>query len=60
MELKEMCKTVRSKMGLTQKEFSRLIGTTQTEISFVENGFTPPHIERVTEIKKLYFEFVGK
>ena len=60
MELKEICKAVRQKMGLTQREFGRLIGTTQTEISFVENGFIPPHIERVAEIQRLYHKFVGK
>lgn len=41
MELKEMCKETRKAMSLTQREFAKIIGSTQTEVSFIEGGFTP-------------------
>lgn len=54
MELKEMCKETRKTMHLTQKEFAKLIGSTQTEVSFIEGGFTPPSAEKVNTILELY------
>lgn len=56
MELQEMCKTIRRKAGFSQKKLAGLIGTTQTEISFIERGFIPPHEERVKIIEKMYNE----
>lgn len=42
MELKEMCKVVRSSLNITQYQLADMIGTNQTEISFIERGFIPP------------------
>lgn len=42
MELKEKCKAIRNKLNLSQKQLAILIGSTQTEISFIERGFIPP------------------
>lgn len=41
MELKDMCFIARTSMQLSQKEFAKLVGSTQTEISFIEKGFVP-------------------
>ena len=54
MELKEMCKEARNAMRLSQKEFARLVGATQTEISFIEGGFIPPKEEKIKAIIKFY------
>ena len=54
MELKEMCYETRKAMLLTQREFAKLIGATQTEVSFIEGGFVPPNKQKVKLIKELY------
>lgn len=56
MELQEMCKIIRRARGLSQKKLAEQLGTTQTEISFIERGFIPPREERVKAIKKMYNE----
>ena len=56
MQLKEMCKEIRKAMGLSQKEFGLLIGSSQTEVSFIEGGFTPPNTAKIEKIQKLFNE----
>ena len=54
--LAEMCKTAREKMCLSQSKFAKLIGTNQTEISFIERGFIPENKEKIKNIKRIYEE----
>lgn len=54
MELKDMCKEVRKALSITQKEFGRIIGCSQTEIGFIEGGFIPPNQDKVKNIVKFY------
>lgn len=56
MELQEMCKSVRTKLNMTQTDFATLIGSNQTEISFIERGFIPNDMRKVEIIKDLYYE----
>lgn len=48
-----MCKDVRRELKLSQRELGVLIRSNQTEISFIERGFTPSK-SKVTAIKNLY------
>lgn len=52
--LAEMCKVARTEMGLSQSKFAVVVGTNQTEISFIERGFVPQDQEKINVIKKLY------
>ena len=47
MTFAEMCKETRAGMKLTQKKFAELIGSNQTEISFIERGFVPSDREKI-------------
>lgn len=58
MKLKDMCKCARQALKLSQKKFAEMIGTTQTEISFIENGFIPPNKNKAIAIMKIYNEQV--
>ena len=40
-------------MKLTQKKFAELIGSNQTEISFIERGFVPSDREKIRAIYEL-------
>ena len=52
--LAEMCKTARAERKLTQTKFAELVGTNQTEISFIERGFIPEDKKKIQNIIKLY------
>lgn len=54
--LAEMCKIARANLRLSQKNFAYLVGTNQTEISFIERGFVPENEEKIQNIQKLYEE----
>lgn len=54
--LAEMCKEARKAMKLSQKKFAELVGTNQTEISFIERGFIPLQKEKIDRIEYLYIE----
>lgn len=41
MTLSEKCKKIRQVCCLTQRELAELVGSNQTEISFIERGFIP-------------------
>lgn len=59
MELKEKCKYVREKIGMSQKDFAeRFLDTNQTEISFIERGFIPENRNKIETINRLYRCFV--
>lgn len=56
MELKEMCLAVRKRLKLSQRELAALVGTNQTEISFIERGFIPANSCKSVAIQNLYQE----
>jgi len=53
-ELKNMCKTIRKTLKFFEGKLAKMIGTTQTEISFIEHGFIPPNTKKVEMIKNMY------
>lgn len=53
-QLKDMCKEARDAIGLSQAKFAKIIGTNQTEISFIERGFIPEDKRKINAIKALY------
>lgn len=54
MELKQKCFEVRKQLKMAQKEFAVIIGTNQTEVSFIERGFIPENKNKVKIIEYLY------
>lgn len=56
MALADICKTTRYSLSLSQREFAELIGTNQTEISFIERGFIPESKDKINKIYTLYNE----
>ena len=52
-ELKDICFALRKKLHLSQRELAYLIGSTQTEISFIERGFIPVSSEKIHRIYQL-------
>jgi len=53
-ELKDMCLEVREKLKLSQRELAILIGSTQTEISFMEHGFIPLARDKIIKLYMLH------
>ena len=53
-ELKNMCKTIRKTLKFSQQKLAAIVGTTQTEISFIEHEFIPPNTKKVEMIKNMY------
>lgn len=51
--ISEMCKAIRKERQITQYAFASLIGTNQTEISFIERGFIPS-ADKIVAITQLY------
>lgn len=54
VSLAEKCKYIRSAIGLSQEDFSRIIGVSQSEISYIERGFIPENKDKISVINKLY------
>ena len=54
MTLADKCKYARKRLKLTQREFGAIIGTNQTEISFIERGFTPEDARKIARADALY------
>ena len=54
VKLKEMCKTARKYLQMTQLEFARVIRSNQTEISFIERGFIPEDHRKIEKIEQFY------
>ena len=42
MTLANMAKAIRQETGISQKQLAGMIGSNQTEVSFIERGFIPP------------------
>lgn len=57
-----ICQKVRTKMKVTQARLAFLIGSTQTEISFMEMGFLPRNPRKVESIIYLakHYNIIGK
>ena len=54
MTLVEMCKEVRKRLRISQEKLAALVGTNQTEISFIERGFIPSDIGKIRKIEQLF------
>lgn len=54
MKLQDYCKQGRLTLGMTQREYARLVGTNQTEISYIERGFIPESNRKKKQIIKIY------
>lgn len=51
--ISEMCKAIRQEKHITQNQLAELIGTNQTEVSFIERGFIPS-ATKIVAITNLY------
>lgn len=56
--LAEMCKFARLHMGMSQTQFSKYIGSNQTEVSFIERGFIPEDGRKRKRIENFYYAAV--
>ena len=54
MTLANMAKAIRQETGMSQKQLAEMIGTNQTEVSFIERGFTPLNPEKQTAILNIF------
>ena len=45
-------------MGISQKQLAEMIGSNQTEVSFIERGFIPHASEKQTAILKIFNEII--
>ena len=54
MTYAEICYRVRKHFKLNQKDFAVLIGSTQTEVSFIERGFIPRDPGKIQKIMLMY------
>ena len=58
MLLADMAKTIRQETGMSQKQLAEMIGTNQTEVSFIERGFIPPAPEKQIAILNIFNEVI--
>ena len=58
MLLADMAKTIRQETGMTQKQLGEMIGSNQTEVSFIERGFIPPAPEKQIAILNIFNEVI--
>lgn len=54
LTLAEKCQVIRIKMRISQAKMAKLVGTNQTEISFVERGFLPRDCAKIEKIEALW------
>ena len=54
MTLANMAKAIRQETGMSQKQLAEMIGTNQTEVSFIERGFIPQDPEKQIAILKIF------
>ena len=54
MSLADMTKTIRQETGMSQKQLAEMIGSNQTEVSFIERGFIPSAPEKQIAILKIF------
>ena len=58
MTLANMAKAIRQETGISQKQLGEMIGSNQTEVSFIERGFIPPAPEKQIAILKIFNEVI--
>ena len=58
MSLADMTKTIRQETGISQKQLAEMIGSNQTEVSFIEWGFIPHAPEKQIAILKIFNEVI--
>ena len=58
MSLADMAKTIRQETGMSQKQLGEMIGSNQTEVSFIERGFIPLNPEKQTSILNIFNEVI--
>ena len=58
MSLADMAKTIRQETGISQKQLGEMIGSNQTEVSFIERGFIPPAPEKQIAILNIFNEVI--
>lgn len=54
MQLSEMCKEIRRVLRISQKKLAEMIGSNQTEVSFIERGFIPEKTKKIEAIHILF------
>ena len=58
MTLANMAKAIRQETGMSQKQLAEMIGTNQTEVSFIERGFIPLNPEKQIAIENIFNEAI--
>ena len=58
MTLANMAKTIRQETGMSQKQLAEMIGSNQTEVSFIERGFIPLNPEKQIAIENIFNEVI--
>ena len=58
MTLANVAKTIRQETGMSQKQLGEMIGSNQTEVSFIERGFIPLNPEKQIKILKIFNEVI--
>ena len=58
MTLANMAKAIRQETGMSQKQLAEMIGTNQTEVSFIERCFIPQDPEKQIAILKIFNEVI--
>ena len=58
MLLADMVKTIRQETGMSQKQLAEMIGSNQTEVSFIERGFIPHAPEKQIAIENIFNEVI--
>jgi DNA-binding XRE family transcriptional regulator len=53
--LGKMCKHIRNCLSISQKTLAIIIGSNQTEVSFIERGFIPENPRKIEIIEILYY-----
>ena len=54
MLLANMAKAIRQETGISQKQLAEMIGSNQTEVSFIERGFIPLNPEKQIAIENIF------
>ena len=55
MTLANMAKIIRQETGISQKQLAEMIGSNQTEVSFIERGFIPLNPEKQIAIENIFY-----
>ena len=58
MTLANMAKAIRQETGMSQKQLGEMIGTNQTEVSFIERGFIPSAPEKQRVLLNIFNEII--